>query len=379
MQKIVFIAANEYPSWGGSESLWSEAAERFARRGVQVDVSVKDWGKPVEQVERLRSVGCRIVRRRPASLLDRLSRRFLPRREAACEHVRSLGAGADLIVVSQGCNGDGLEWMKASKSNGYRYVVIAQAAAEHLWPNDQLAECLAEHYEGACAAYFVSEANLALSRRQFVTSLCNGRVIRNPFNVRYDAQPAWPGDPSKELFLACVGRLDTAAKGQDLLIEVLSLSHWRSRNVHITLFGTGVNERRLRLMVDNRNLTNVRFAGFVSDIEKLWSTNHALVLPSRYEGLPLAVVEAMLCGRPCIVTDVAGNRELVRDGINGFLAKAPTVELLDEAMNRAWDSRQKLLDMGHTAATDVRRLVSKDPSEDFVRELSALLDDRDKR
>ena len=379
MRKIVFIAANEYVPWGGSESLWSLAAERFARRGAQVYVSVKDWGKPVEQVEYLRSVGCKIVHRRSASLVDRLSRKLFPRRESAWEHVRTLGAGADLIVVSQGSNIDGVEWMKASKSNGYKYAVIAHAAAEHWWPSDDFAECLAEHYESACAAYFVSEANLALSRRQFVTPLCNGRVIRNPFNVRYDARPAWPGDPSKGLFLACVGRLDIVQKGQDLLIEVLSLSHWRGRDVHVALVGNGVNERSLRLMIDNRKLTSIEFAGFVNDIEKLWSRNHALVLPSRYEGLPLAVVEAMLCGRPCIVTDVAGNRELVRDGVNGFLAKAPTVELLDEAMNRAWDSRRQLMDMGNTAAIDVREWVSKDPSEDFVRELSALVDDADER
>ena len=66
--------------------------------------------------------------------------------------------------------------------------------------------------------------------------------------------------------------------------------------------------------------------------------------------MPLSVVEAMLCGRPCIVTDVAGNRELIRDNVNGFLAKAPTVELLDEAMNRAWENRHRLREMGEAAA-----------------------------
>jgi hypothetical protein len=63
---------------GGSESLLSAAAEKFTRRGVLVFVSVKDWGKPVEQVEYLRSVGCKIVHRRSASLVDRLSRKLFP-------------------------------------------------------------------------------------------------------------------------------------------------------------------------------------------------------------------------------------------------------------------------------------------------------------
>jgi len=90
--------------------------------------------------------------------------------------------------------------------------------------------------------------------------------------------------------------------------------------------------------------------------------------------MPLVLVEAMLCGRPCIVTDVAGHRELVRDGINGFLARAPTVELLDEAMNRAWENRHRLKEMGEQAAIDVRKFVPPDPTEDFVRDLIGLVE-----
>ncbi|MHB8527712.1 MAG: glycosyltransferase family 4 protein [Candidatus Acidiferrales bacterium] len=377
MRKIVFIAANIFHPWGGSEYLWSAAAESFARRGVQVYVSVKDWGAPVKQVEHLRSLGCRIfLRGWPPSLAARLGRKtgLLP--GYTHEHIQRVGAGADLIVVSQGGHVEGLQWMEASRSNSYRYAIIAQAAAEEWWPDDDVAERLAEAYENACCAYFVSEANLALSRRQFVTPLSRARVIRNPFNVRYDARPAWSSDPSGGLSLACIGRLDPKAKGQDLLIEVLNLPHWRDRNVHVSLFGNGVNERGLRRWVDNVELTKISFSGFVGDIEEVWSKHHALVLPSRYEGMPLVLVEAMLCGRPGIVTDVAGHRELVRDGVNGFLAKAPTVELLDEAMNRAWENRHRLKEMGEAAARDVRQWVSPDPTEDFVHELTALAEAR---
>jgi glycosyltransferase involved in cell wall biosynthesis len=190
--------------------------------------------------------------------------------------------------------------------------------------------------------------------------------------VRYDVQPSWPQQRADRLSFACVARLDVIQKGQDLLIDVLSLPHWRNRNVRVVLAGKGPNERSLRRLAEMRKLASIEFAGFVDDIEHLWSQHHALLLPSRFEGMPIALVEAMLCGRAAVVTDVAGNRELVRDGENGFVAKAPTVELLDEAMNRAWENRDRLREMGERAANDVRQWVGADPVEDLVQDLTVL-------
>jgi glycosyltransferase involved in cell wall biosynthesis len=374
MAKYLFIMANERPTWGGSELLWSSAAEKLRRGGNGVRVSVKDRGKRIPQIERLRSEGCEIFHHWPPPLHSRLARRIFPLPDHAQAHVQSAGYGVDLVVISQGGYLDGLAWMEAAGAAGKRYVIIAQAAAEEWWPDDGIAERLAPCYENASAAYFVSERNLALVRRQLCTSIPRGRVVRNPFNVRYDARPEWPAAGASELMLACVGRLEPKAKGQDLLLELLALPHWRERSVGLSLVGTGMNERGIRSMIENLGLGNVDLTGFISDIEELWSRHHALVLPSRHEGMPLALVEAMLCARPCVVTDVAGHKELVRDGVNGFLAKAPTVELLDEAMNRAWECRGRLKAMGETAAADVRAWVSADPAEDFARELMSLAD-----
>ena len=357
--------------------MWSAAAEKLVRCGNEVRVSVKDWGRPVPQIEHLRLAGCQIFYRhyRLPSFITRQIRRIFPPPEYSLEHVRKIGQGMDLVVISQGANFDGLLWMERARSLGLKYVAIAQSAVVYWWPEDQDAARLAESYEKASATYFVSQANLDLSRRQFGTPLRNAKVVRNPFNVRYDAQPPWPANSSEGLTLACVGRLDVISKAQDVLLQVLGLPHWRERKVHLSLIGTGPNERALRRMVEQLRLTNVEFAGQQNNIEEIWSKHHALVLPSRFEGMPLVVVEAMLCGRPCIASDVGGNRELIRDGINGFLAKAPTVELLDETMNRAWDSRGRLKEMGCTAAKDARQFVSRYPGDDFARELAAVADD----
>lgn len=374
MKKYLFIMAQEGLPWGGSEPLWSSAAENLARQGNEVRVSVKDWGRPIPQIERLRAAGCVVFKREykiPPFFRRQIHKIFppVPYREA---HLRSVANGVDLIVISQGDNSDGLDWIEATRATGSKYAIIAQSAVVYWWPADERAERLADVYENASGAYFVSQAVLDISRRQFGSPLQNGKVVRNPFNIRYDAQPPWPSDSDEELALAHIGRLDVISKAQDLILQVLALPHWRARKVQLSLFGEGPHERGLRRMADQLKLQNIFFCGFTDDIEGVWEKHHALILPSRFEGMPLVLVEAMLCGRPAIATNVGGIPELLRDNLNGFLAKAPTIELVDEAMNRAWENRHRLKEMGEQAARDVRLWVSIDPGADFTLELASV-------
>ena len=374
-KKYLFLASNEWSNWGGSELLWSLAAGKLAREGNEVRINVPDFVKLTPQAAKLKSLGCKLFFRPYYSpFLYRWSRRlfrFLP--EYRLTQLRKAWAGVDLVVISQGSFGDVIWWLEAAAAEGVRFVLVVQGASDVWWPDDALAERLATGYEKAARIYFVSEDTLALSKRQLATSLNRGKIVRNPFNVSYDARPDWPETSPYELCLACIGRLDGATKGHDLLLGVLALPHWRKRRVHVSLIGKGMNERVLRALADDLSLDSVEFTGHQSDIEAVWKTHHALVLPSRFEGMPLVVVEAMLCGRPCIATDVGGSRELIRDGVNGFLAKAATIEMLDDAMNRAWDNRNRLREMGDQARADAHAFVPRDPVEHFVRDLENLI------
>lgn len=379
MAKYLFIMAQEGHRWGGSEPLWAQAAERLVREGNEVRVSAKDWGAPVAQIEKLREAGCKIFLRNdpiPPFIprqIKKIARKFAEPAPYAETHMRLAGSGVDLVVLSSPDNGTGLEWMEAAKAAGHKYAVISQSAVVYWWPDDDRAERLAKAHEGAATSYFVSQEILDISRRQFGSPLTNARVIRNPFNVGYDACPPWPTDTRAEMALASVGRLDFVSKGLDLLVQVLALPHWRKRSVRLSFFGEGPHERGLRRMTEHLGVRNIEIRGQSEDIEKIWSEHHALALPSRFEGMPLVLVEAMLCGRPCIATDVGGNRELIRDGENGFLAKAPTVELLDEAMNRGWEARDRLKQIGEVAGRDVRAWVSADPIGEIATELATLV------
>src|SRR5207302_353678 len=99
-------------------------------------------------------------------------------------------------------------------------------------------------------------------------------------------------------------------------------------------FGAGHNGEALRGLATRLALKKVDFPGFVSDVESIWKTHHALVLPSRTEGLPLALIEAMMCGRFGIVTNAGGSAEVVEEGRTGFIANAATADGFDHAMER---------------------------------------------
>jgi glycosyltransferase involved in cell wall biosynthesis len=167
--------------------------------------------------------------------------------------------------------------------------------------------------------------------------------------------------------------LDPPSKGQDILFEALSAPQWVGRNWRLYLYGEGPMRNVLERLVQHFGLSErVVFAGH-RPVEEIWAWNHVLVMPSRAEGLPLAIVEAMLCARPVVATDVAGNSEVVEDGITGFLADAPTARSVGNAMERLWGNRAKIEAMGMAGAKKIRELVPPDPVGKFTDKIKCLL------
>ena len=66
----------------------------------------------------------------------------------------------------------------------------------------------------------------------------------------------------------------------------------------------------------------IQWEGHQEDIPSLWAKSHIAVLPSHREGLPKSLLEAAAAGRPVVATDVPGCREIVEDGVTGFLVPA---------------------------------------------------------
>jgi glycosyltransferase involved in cell wall biosynthesis len=370
--KIAFVSTMAGGPWGGSEELWSRTASHLRKAGLDVCMSVHGWPQRPPQVQALLDQGVD-ADFRPLKLpaAKRLLEKLLKRRKPVPIPRASLAwlenQRPDLVVISQGGPWDGLGWMRACRDLGLKYCPIVHANSEIWWPVDVWRDDIAGGLPAAERVFFVSKANRRLMELQCGFPLENAEIVINPCNVDVDRAVPWPDDAVTRI--ACVGRVDPQAKGQDLLLQVLAMPKWRERPVELNIYGGGPCLKSLEAMKEMLGLENVRFAGHESDVRKIWGLNHALVLPSRFEGLPLVIVEAMLCGRPVITTDIAGNAEYLEEGATGFIAHAPTVALLDDAMDRAWSKRSDWNTIGLAARESIVTKLPEDPIKTFAKRL----------
>jgi glycosyltransferase involved in cell wall biosynthesis len=376
-KRILFVSTMDCYPWGGSEELWSRAALDLAAEGFAVSASVGAWSPPHRKVLDLAERGVDVwLRPLPYPLRKRVWRALTAPQKSpiTLEVERLIAARApDFAVVSEGGPFPPIDLIEMCAAKRLPFVTIGQANGYFCWPEDAVAERYRTAFAAALRCYFVSNANRRLAEKQIGCELPNAEVVRNPFNVQFDASPPWPSvGQGGQLRFACVGRLEPSSKGQDILFEALAGPAWAARNWRLYLYGDGVNRGGLHRLAQHLGLADrVVFEGYVN-VEEIWSLNHVLIMPSRIEGLPLAVIEAMLCGRPVVATDVAG-AEVIEEGASGFLAEAPTVGSLGNALERFWSRREDAKEIGATAAKWIRDLVPPDPARVFADKIRELV------
>jgi glycosyltransferase involved in cell wall biosynthesis len=368
--RLAFISTMTGWAWGGSEELWNQTAVQLRRDGHDVQVSVMHWPRLSPKVTSLAKQGIKVETYPrgggPRNLFTRLWTKFTLSHRRSYARVKRFKP--DLVIISQGHNAGGFHWAKICREASIPYVLIVHCNSEHLWFEDWNVEEAVESYRSAQKVFCVSQGNLNLLRMQLGDPIQNGEVVWNPYNVSPESIPPWPVENGKWR-LACVARLDPAAKGQELLLQVLARPEWRARPVEVNFFGEGPYELTLRRLAAMLQLNQVHFRGHVADIKAIWEQNHLLVLPSRYEGLPLVIVESMWCGRPAVVTDVAGNAEVCVDNETGFVVPAPTVSSLADTLQRAWERREDWHRMGQAARARAESQIPRDPIALFAEKL----------
>ncbi len=177
-------------------------------------------------------------------------------------------------------------------------------------------------------------------------------VIPNPVDlerIERAKRNGHKGYSAKKRHLVAVGRLNYQ-KGFDFLLKAFHYIHQRVPDLHLTIVGEGPEEDSLRKMAEDLLITDsVTFAGYQANPYPFMAHADLFISPSRWEGLPNAVLEALACGTPVVAFDCPGGiREIIEEGHNGWLIPAGdwefmskrVVELMTDKAHRPGEMRK---------------------------------------
>lgn len=160
----------------------------------------------------------------------------------------------------------------------------------------------------------------------------NGIVPVEAATLNRSAMRSELGVAEKEVVLISVGRL-VYQKAHEYLVSAMPQVLNAMPNVKVIVCGDGVLRVDLERQIHSLELENVfSLLGVQPNVAKYLAAADIFVLPSRWEGLPIALLEAMSAGLPVIATRVEGVDEVVQEGVQGLLVKPESVEDLAKAI-----------------------------------------------
>ena len=130
----------------------------------------------------------------------------------------------------------------------------------------------------------------------------------------------------QDVFLLSVGELSDR-KNHVVVIEAMKQLIQRHPQLRYFICGQGEKKQELQQLIRKYHLEDhVKLLGFRTDVAELCQAADVFVFPSKQEGLPVALMEAMACGVPVVCSRIRGNTDIVKDGENGYLVSSDRSE-----------------------------------------------------
>ena len=201
----------------------------------------------------------------------------------------------------------------------------------------------------------ITEEDYALAKKKFHCPVCHIHGVGADSTKYYPISKAEQEVQKKALglgghIIVNVGEL-LPNKNQKTAIRVMKKVVDRLPDTTLLIAGNGPERGKLEKLVKELGLNNhVRFLGYTTRLQEYLQICDIEICCSYREGLPLNVMEAMLCGKPVVASNNRGHRELIHDGVNGYLVEPDDVEgyakkicmLLRNAMISADDILQSI-------------------------------------
>ncbi|MEW6323813.1 MAG: glycosyltransferase [Nitrospirota bacterium] len=193
-----------------------------------------------------------------------------------------------------------------------------------------------------------------------ITPIMNGVDTRRcaPDDAASAALRAALDIPDGAPVIGAIGRLVTAKNYPTLLHVVAQLTR-RHPQLVCLMVGDGPERARLHAQADALKLSgHVRWLGERHDVAELLNLMQVYLLPSYSEGMSIALLEAMVAGRPIVVSDITANREVIRHGQTGWLVPPADIEQWAGAVARLLTDRVMAQQLGRAAQATAQQFFS---------------------
>ncbi|GGO23931.1 glycosyltransferase family 4 protein [Microbispora bryophytorum] len=223
---------------------------------------------------------------------------------------------------------------------------VVRVAQEHMnlgtYPGP-LREELIRHYGGFDAVAVLT----ASDQREYEQALPGTRIVRIP-NAVHSVNQA-PSRQENPIVVAA-GRL-VKQKGFDLLLPAFAQVVKEHPEWRLRVFGTGPKKAALRALIGEHGLSaHVTLMGRTNRLDEELARASIYALSSRFEGLPMVMIEAMTHALPIVAFDCpTGPRDVLTDGTDGVLVPSGDVDAFAAALNRLIADRDLRLRMGAAA------------------------------
>ena len=338
--RIAIVTYTYYPLIGGQEVFAQEVAEHFVKKGWEVDIITMYLDKSLKKLENINNVMVHRIGMGKIKYLSFLMGYFrlvcyLLRLDKGKKYdlIHAVGDGhpsiititikklkrkPGMITIQGGCISAGFK----SNLSGR----ISRKLQEWSFKNADLvhviSQSLAERAKKLGAENIVIIPNGVDSR---LFKPMGKKELRKKYGIS-----------AEEKIIISVARLDPV-KGVDYLIKATALVGGGIPDLRLIVIGDGEQRKQLEELINRLYLdSKVHLLGFLShqQISEYLNMSDVFVLPSRHEGLGIALIEAMACGVPVIGSRVDGIPDVIDDGKNGILVPPGDVNELAEAIER---------------------------------------------
>lgn len=217
----------------------------------------------------------------------------------------------------------------------------------------------------------INEEDYALARKKLPVPVFHIRGVGvDPERYHPAADPgplrAALGLGPEHFAVLCTGELNEN-KDQRTLIAAAAQLKSRIPGLKVLLAGNGPTEDALQQQIADLGLEDtVALLGYRTDLEQIVPVMDVIVSCSRREGLGLNLIEAMLCRKPILAAENRGHRELVADGVNGFLFAPGDMDTLAECMLRIYAAPGLALRMGQAGYARARHYTVDAVAETLI-------------